>query len=75
MGTPGEKFILIGWGVNAGSSGITLSGRREGSTVGLLSGNVGTSTTAAIDNVMAMKGPVKANFPNGYMGYFGAVRV
>ena len=75
MGTPGEKFILIGWGVNAGSSSITLSGRREGSTVGLLSGNVGASPTAAIDNVMAMKGPIKANFTSGYMGYFGAVRV
>ena len=75
MGTPGEKFILIGWGVNAGPISITLSGGREGSTVGLLSGNVGTSPTAAIDNVMAMKGPVKANFSSGYMGYFGAVRV
>ena len=75
MGTPGEKFILIGWGVNTGPISITLSGRREGSTVGLLSGNVGTSPTAAIDNVMAMKGPVKANFSSGYMGYFGAVMV
>lgn len=75
MGTPGEKFILIGWGVNTGSISITLSGRREGSTVGLLSGNVGTSPTAAIDNVMAMKGPVKANIANGLTGYFGAVRV
>ena len=75
MGTPGEKFILIGWGVNAAPVSITLSGRREGSTVGLLSGNVGASPTAAIDNVMAMKGPVKANFYGGYMGYFGAVRV
>lgn len=75
MGTPGEKFILIGWGVSAGSTSITLSGRREGSTVGLLSGYVGASPTAAIDNVMAMKGPVKANFNGGYMGYFGAVRV
>ena len=75
MGTPGEKFILIGWGVSAGPISITLSGRREGSTVGLLSGNVGASPTAAIDNVMAMKGPVKANFNSGYMGYFGAVRV
>ena len=75
MGTPGEKFILIGWGVNAGSSSITLSGRREGSTAGFLSSNVGTSPTAAIDNVMAMKGPVKANVANGDVGYFGAVRV
>lgn len=75
MGTPGEKFILIGWGMSTGSASITLSGRREGSTAGLLSGNVGTSPTAAIDNVMAMKGPVKANFAGGYMGYFGAVRV
>ena len=75
MGTPGEKFILIGWGVNTGPISITLSGGREGSTVGLLSGYVGTSPTAAIDNVMAMKGPVKANFSSGYMGYFGAVRV
>lgn len=75
MGTPGEKFILIGWGVSAGAISITLSGRREGSTVGRLSGNVGASPTAAIDNVMAMKGPVKANFNSGYTGYFGAVMV
>ena len=75
MGTPGEKFILIGWGVNTGYISITLSGRREGSIVGVLVGSVGVSTTAAIDNVVALKGPVKANFNVGYMGYFGAVRV
>ena len=75
MGTPGEKFILIGWGVNAGPVSITLSGRREGSIVGVLVGSVGVSTSAAIDNVVALKGPVKANFYSGYMGYFGAVRV
>ena len=75
MGTPGEKFILIGWGVNTASISITLSGRREGSTVGLLSGSVGTSTTAALDNIVALLGPVKANIASGYIGYFGAVRV
>ena len=75
MGTPGEKFILIGWGANKGSFSITLSGRREGSIVGVLVDSVGVSTTAAIDNVVALKGPVKANFYGGYMGYFGAVRV
>ena len=74
MGTPGEKFILIGWGTNAGGN-IIISGRRGSSAVGSLAGYVGSSTTAAIDNVMAMKGPVKANFSSGYMGYFGAVRV
>ena len=74
MGTPGEKFILIGWGTNAGGN-ITISGRRESSAVGSLAGYVGPSPTAAIDNVMAMKGPVKANFYGGYVGYFGAVRV
>lgn len=75
MGTPGEKFILIGWGVNAGTPSITLSGRREGSTVGLLSGSVGTSTTAALDNIVALLGPVTANITGGVTGYFGAVRV
>lgn len=75
MGTPGEKFILIGWGVNNAAISINMSGRREGSIVGVLVGSVGVSTTAAIDNVVALKGPVKANFYGGYMGYFGAVRV
>ena len=75
MGTPGEKFILIGWGVNNAAISINMSGRREGSIVGVLVDSVGVSTTAAIDNVVALKGPVKANFSGGYMGYFGAVRV
>ena len=74
MGTPGEKFILIGWGTNAGGN-ITISGRRESSAVGSLTGHVGSSTTAALDNIVALLGPVKANMPNGITGYFGAVRV
>lgn len=74
MGTPGDKFILIGWGTNAGGD-ITISGRRESSAVGSLAGNVGSSTTAALDNIVALLGPVKANIANGFTGYFGAVRV
>ena len=74
MGTPGEKFILIGWGTNGGSN-ITISGRRESSAVGSLTGYVGFSTTAALDNIVALLGPVKANLENGVTGYFGAVRV
>ena len=75
MGTPGDKFILIGWGTNAGGGNITISGRRESSAVGSLTGNVGLSTTAALDNIVALLGPVKANITNGITGYFGAVRV
>ena len=74
MGTPGEKFILIGWGTHA-VGGITISGRRGSSAVGSLAGNVGTSTTAALDNIVALLGPVKANITGGVTGYFGAVRV
>ena len=74
MGTPGEKFILIGWGTNAGGN-ITISGRRESSAVGSLTDYVGPSTTAALDNIVALLGPVKANMANGLTGYFGAVRV
>ena len=75
MGTPGEKFILIGWGTNAGGGNITISGRRESSAVGSLAGYVGPSTTAALDNIVALLGPVKANIASGLTGYFGAVRV
>lgn len=74
MGTPGEKFILIGWGTNAGGN-ITISGRRESSAVGSLAGYVGSSTTAALDNIVALLGPVKENIASGLTGYFGAVRV
>lgn len=74
MGTPGEKFILIGWGTNAGGD-ITISGRRESSAVGSLAGYAGSSTTAALDNIVALLGPVKANIASGIIGYFGAVRV
>ena len=74
MGTPDEKFILIGWGTNVGGT-ITISGRRESSAVGSLGGNVGPSTTAALDNIVALLGPVKANIASGLTGYFGAVRV
>ena len=74
MGTPGEKFILIGWGTSGGDN-ITISGRRESSAVGSLAGYVGPSTTAALDNIVALLGPVKANITNGITGYFGAVRV
>ena len=75
MGTPGEKFILIGWGTSGGGGNITISGRRESSAVGSLAGNVGPSTTAALDNIVALLGPVKANIASGLTGYFGAVRV
>ena len=74
MGTPGEKFILIGWGTNGGGN-ITISGRRGSSAVGSLAGTVGLSTTAALDNIVALLGPVKANITGGVAGYFGAVRV
>lgn len=74
MGTPGEKFILIGWGTS-GNGNITISGRRESSAVGSLTGYVGPSPAAALDNIVALLGPVKANITNGCMGYFGAVRV
>lgn len=75
MGTPGEKFILIGWGADAGGGNITISGRRGSSAVGSLTGYVGSSTTAALDNIVALLGPVKANIASGSTGYFGAVRV
>ena len=75
MGAPGEKFILIGWGTSGGGSSITISGRRESSAVGSLAGYVGSSTTAALDNIVALLGPVKAQIPSGIVGYFGAVRV
>ena len=75
MGTPGEKFILIGWGTNAGGGNMTISGRRGSSAVGSLTGYVGPSTTAALDNIVALLGPVKANIASGLTGYFGAVRV
>lgn len=74
MGTPGEKFILIGWGTSGGSN-ITISGQRASSAVGSLAGYVGSSTTAALDNIVALLGPVKANIASGLTGYFGAVMV
>lgn len=74
MGTPGEKFILIGWGTS-NSGNITISGRRASSAVGSLTGYVGSSATAALDNIVALLGPAKANIASGLTGYFGAVRV
>ena len=74
LGETGAKFILIGWGTNVGGN-ITISGRRESSAVGSLAGYVGNSTTAALDNIVALLGPVKANIASGLPGYFGAVRV
>ena len=74
LGETGAKFILIGWGTNVGGN-ITISGRRESSAVGSLAGYVGVSTTATLDNMVALLGPVKATVQSGVMGYFGAVRV
>lgn len=74
LGKDGERWILVGWGASANIN-ITISGRREGSSVGLLSSYVNVSATAAIDNVTALRGPVRGNISGGYTGYFGAVRV
>lgn len=74
FGETGAKFILIGWGTNAGGN-LTISGRRESSAVGSLTGYVGVNTTATLDNMVALLGPVKANIQSGVVGYFGAVKV
>ena len=72
LGTPGAKFILIGWSA-ATTGNVEISGRREGSQVGILSAVVSVGQQAAIDNVMALLGPVK--FKAGATCYLGAVEV
>lgn len=74
MDKTGAKFILIGWGTNYGSI-VNILGRRDGSLVGVPAGNAGSSQAAAIDNVMALQGPVRAAVPAGEYGYFGVVEV
>lgn len=71
LNTLGAKFILIGWG--SGNGSLDISGRREGSVVGLLTGTNIVGNSAAIDNVMALLGPVK--FKTSYVCYLGAVEV
>ena len=73
LNTLGAKFILIGWG--SGNGSLDISGRREGSVVGLLTGTNIVGNSAAIDNVMALLGPVRAKGASGYTCYFGAVEV
>ena len=72
LGTPGAKFILIGWSASSISS-VEISGRREGSQVGMLSTVVSNGVTASTDNVMALLGPVK--FKATAICYLGAVEV
>ena len=72
LGTPGAKFILIGWGINIASS-FEIYGRREGSQVGVLTASIAGGATASYDNVMALLGPVK--FKASYPVYLGAVEV
>ena len=72
LDTSGAKFILIGWSTNVANN-VEISGRREGSQVGVLSGNAGPGATASHDNVMALLGPV--NFKSGATCYLGAVEV
>ena len=71
LNTLGAKFILIGWG--SGNGSLDISGRREGSVVGLLTGTNIVGNSAAIDNVMALLGPVK--YKATYALYLGAVEV
>lgn len=71
--TPGAKFILIGWSASTATT-VELSGRRVGSTVGLLSTSLGaTGTLAATDSVMALLGPVQHK--SNYSLSLGAVEV
>ena len=71
LGTPGAKFILIGWSANTGNN-VEIYGRREGSQVGVLTAIAG-GATASNDNVMALLGPVK--FKANATCYLGAVEV
>ena len=72
LDTPGAKFILIGWSA-ATTGNVEISGRREGSQVGILSTVVSVGQQAAIDNVMALLGPVK--YKSDRAVYLGAVEV
>ena len=72
LGTPGAKFILIGWGASSAAL-VEISGRREGSQVGVLTALIGGGATASHDNVMALLGPVK--FKAGAVCYLGVVEV
>ena len=72
LGTPGAKFILIGWSTNVANN-VEIYGRREGSKVGMLTNTISVNTTASHDNVMALLGPVK--FKTSYVCYLGAVEV
>ncbi len=74
MDKTGAKFILIGWGTNYGAI-LSISERRAGSVAGVPTGHAGSSAAAAIDNVMALQGPVRAAVPVGEYGYFGVVEV
>ncbi len=74
LGTPGAKFILIGWSTNVANN-VEIYGRREGSKVGMLTNTISVNTTASHDNVMALLGPVRAKGASGYTCYFGAVEV
>lgn len=66
--------ILVGWSATTAST-VTLTGRRAGSTVGTLSGNVAQGTTAAIDNIMAVTTPLAGTDPTGATVYLGVVPV
>lgn len=72
LDTSGAKFILIGWSA-ATTATVEISGRREGSQVGMLTASIGGSTTASNDNVMALLGPVK--YKSNRAVYLGAVEV
>ena len=72
LDTSGAKFILIGWSA-ATTGSVEISGRREGSQVGILSTVVGVGQQAATDNVMALLGPVK--YKSDRAVYLGAVEV
>lgn len=72
LGTPGAKFILIGWSTSSVAT-VEIIGRREGSQVGSQVANISSGVTAAFDNVMALLGPVK--FKTTAVLYLGAVEV
>ncbi len=72
LGTPGAKFILIGWSTSSFAT-IEIIGRREGSQVGQQVATLSSGVTAAFDNVMALLGPVK--FKANAICYLGAVEV
>lgn len=73
LSTPGAKFILIGWSMSSTGT-AELFGRREGSTIGTLSSQITSGNQAAVDNVMALLGPVKYK-TSSYVLYLGAVEV